>query len=486
MRRLIRSTALLGLGSAATVVAAILRAKVLAALLGPAGTGLLAQLSTLTATLVPLATLGLGNGVTAMVASARARGDLLLAKRVRTTSLTLTWTVGLTLAALTALAAPWLADALYHDRQWTWVIIVGAAVVPLSAISSLRVSILQGCEAVKAMAGLNGIIALASILTIVPLAWFFRLPGAVAQLVAVAAVYVIVSGIMVRRNAPAAATEAMPRSPAIDRALLRPLMRYGSSALLVGLSSTLVLLIVRSVLVSKRGLEANGIYQVCVGISGLYMPLILNSITAIVWPQIAAQREDADTATTMRQSLRLSLLLMTGAAGAMLAGAPIWIPLFYSGKFLPAMELLPFQFLGDYFRTIAWVCGIWLVPKNRLRPWVLFDLVYGITMLVVFSLLVDRIGLRSVVIAYIAAHISHAALHYALARKALRFHLGPDNRRLLLASFVLLVGLGLFTPRTAGGAALGVLALVAWAALVVRPDEWRMVWRNVQLRLPTM
>ena len=82
------------------------------------------------------------------------------------------------------------------------------------------------------------------------------------------------------------AKEARPRTR-IDRALLRPLLRYGSSALLVGLSSTLTLLILRSALVSKLGLAPNGIYQVCVGISGLYMPLILNSITAIVWPQIA-------------------------------------------------------------------------------------------------------------------------------------------------------------------------------------------------------
>ncbi|HEY2924277.1 MAG TPA: oligosaccharide flippase family protein, partial [Candidatus Eisenbacteria bacterium] len=123
MRRLIRSTALLGLGSVATVVAAILRAKVLALLLGPHGTGLLAQLSTLTAVLVPLATLGLGNGVTAMTAAARARGEALLAKRVRTTALTLSWLVGLMLAALTALASPWLSDALYHDRAWTWVVL---------------------------------------------------------------------------------------------------------------------------------------------------------------------------------------------------------------------------------------------------------------------------------------------------------------------------------------------------------------------------
>ena len=119
----------------------------------------------------------------------------------------------------------------------------------------------------------------------------------------------------------------------------------------------------------------------------------------------------------------------------------------------------------------------------RLRPWVLFDLVYGITMIVTFSLLVDRLGLRSAVIAYMVAHVSHAALHYALARKALGFRFGPDNRRLLLASFALLAGLGTFTPRNFIGVVLGVAALMAWAGLVVRPDEWRLASRRVMAML---
>jgi len=328
------------------------------------------------------------------------------------------------------------------------------------------------------MAGLSVIVAVASTAAILPLAWFLRLQGAVAHLVVVAAVYVVAGGWLLRKNAPLPAKPSVTPAPRVDRSLLRPLLRYGSSALLVGLSSTLTLLVLRSVLVSKLGLEPNGIYQVCVGISGLYMPLILSSITAVVWPQIAAQTSDAETTATMRQALRLGLLLMTAAAGGMLAGAPIWVPLFYSGRFLPALDLLPFQFLGDYVRTIAWMCSIWLVPKNRLRPWVLFDLVYGITLIVTFSLLVDRIGLRSAVIAYMVAHMSHALLHYMLARKTLGFRLGPDNLRLLLASLALLAGLGTFTPRNLVGVGLGVLALLVWAVLVVRPDEWRRVWRR--------
>jgi PST family polysaccharide transporter len=260
--------------------------------------------------------------------------------------------------------------------------------------------------------------------------------------------------------------------------LVRPLLRYGSSALLVGLAATLTVLILRSVLVSKLGLGPNGIYQVCIGISGLYMPLILNSITAIIWPQIAAQRSDEETTATMRQALRLGLLLMTGATGAMLAGAPIWIPLFYSNRFLPALDLLPIQFLGDYFRTVSWMCSIWLVPRNRLKPWVLYDVVYGVALLATFTLLVDRVGLKSAVIAYVVAHMSHAVLHYALARRALRFRFGPDNRRLLLASLGLLLGLTVWTPRGILGVALAMASLALWAALVVRPDEWRTVWRR--------
>lgn len=491
MRRLVRSTAILGLGSVATVAAAILRAKILAHWLGPEGTGVLAQLASLTAVLVPLGTLGVGNGLVAMIADARAKGDLARVRALERTALSLAWIVGGGLALLAILTSPWLADGIYRDRGFAWAVIVGGVTVPLSAVASLRVSMLQGHQAVRAMAGLNLVIAASGIITIVPLAYFYGVRGAVVQLVLVAAIYAWWSGRLLKplsapasgaREAPVRASKEAPtRRPRIDKTLLRPLLRFGGSALLVGLSSTLTLLILRSILVQKLGLGPNGIYQVCVGVSGLLMPTILNAITATVWPEIAAQTTDAEAAPPMRSAIRLSFLLTTGACAAILIGAPIWVPLFYSGKFLPALDLLPLQFLGDYFRAAAWMFGIWLVPRNRLKPWVLFDLVYGVTLLVVFVVLVDRVGLKSVVIGYVLAHVTHAVLHYALARHALGFRLGPDNRRLLLASLALLAGLVAWTPRDLAGVAVGGVAVAVWALVVVRRHEWKAV-REIALR----
>ena len=489
MRRLVRSTAILGLGSVATVVAAIVRAKILAARLGPEGTGVLAQLASLTAVLVPLATLGIGNGLVAMIAEALAGNDFARVHALTRLGKRLVWSVGLALALGAAAASPWLAAGIYRDSGFLWAVLLGAASVPLSAAASVNISMLQGHQAVRAMAGLNVAIAAAQIVTIVPLAFLWGVPGAVAQLVLVAAIWAWWSGRLLARHTPRAprAPRAGPEGPgsggAGGRPLLRPLLRYGVSSLLVGLSSTLTLLILRSMLVDKLGLVSNGIYQVCVGVSGMLMPTILNAITAHLWPEIAALPSDAHVPPAMRSGVRLAFLLTTGLCAGILVGAPVWVPLFYSGRFLPALDLLPIQFLGDYFRAAAWMFGIWLVPRNRLRPWVLFDVVYGVTLLSAFVLLVGRLGLRSVVVGYVLAHMTHAGLHYWLARRTIGFKLGPDNRRLLLASLALLLGLIAWTPRNLMGVGVGLAALAAWAGIVVRRREWRAMLDVAKRRL---
>jgi len=485
VRRLVRSTAILGLGSIATVVAAIVRAKILAARLGPEGTGVLAQLASLTAVLVPLATLGVGNGLVAMIAEARAANDFARVHALTRMGKRIAWGVGGGLAIAAAAASPWLAAGIYRDAAFIWAILLGAASVPLSAAASIHISMLQGHQAVRSMASLNVTIAVAQIATIVPLAFLWGVPGAVAQLVVIAAIWAWWSARLLAPLTPRAPRAGSGSGSGAEgsRPLMRPLLRYGISSLLVGLSSTLTLLILRSMLVEKLGLGPNGIYQVCVGVSGLLMPTILNAITANVWPEIAGLPPEGDIGPTMRSGVRLAFLLTTGFCAAILVGAPIWVPLFYSGRFLPALDLLPIQFLGDYFRAAAWMFGIWLVPRNRLRPWVLFDVIYGVTLLLAFVLLVDRLGLKSVVIGYVIAHMTHAGLHYMLARRAAGFRLGPDNRRLLLASLALLLGLLAWTPKNLVGVGLGGLALVAWAAIVVRRHEWLAVLDVARRRL---
>ncbi|HET9951113.1 MAG TPA: hypothetical protein VFS09_04890, partial [Candidatus Eisenbacteria bacterium] len=85
---------------------------------------------------------------------------------------------------------------------------------------------------------------------------------------------------------------------------------------------------------------------------------------------------------------------------------------------------------------------------------------------------------------YVLAHVSHAVLHYLLARKRANFRLGPANRRLLLASFALLVGLVAWTPRTIPQVGIGIAAWIGWVLLVVRRHEWEGLLRRGRRFLP--
>ena len=92
-------------------------------------------------------------------------------------------------------------------------------------------------------------------------------------------------------------------------------------------------------------------------------------------------------------------------------------------------------------------------------------MVYAVVLLGIFVFLVDRVGVRSVVLAYVAAHVSHAVLHYVLARRALGFRIGRDNRLLLGGSLALLAFLAVLRPSTLLESALAGVASVAWALL---------------------
>jgi len=165
VQRLVRSTAILGLGSVAAVLAAIFRAKILASWLGPEGTGIIAQLSTLTAVLVPLATLGIGSGLATMIAEARSRNDVERIRRVEAAGRTIAWSLGGALALGAIVCSPWLAKAIYRDASFAWVVMLGAASVPFSAVASVRISMIQGHEAIRANAILNTTIAFAGVAT---------------------------------------------------------------------------------------------------------------------------------------------------------------------------------------------------------------------------------------------------------------------------------------------------------------------------------
>ena len=151
-RQILRATSIIGGASALNVLIGLVRVKVLAVLLGPAGVGLAGLYSTIMGTTATLASLGLSFSGVRQVAEASATGDSYALTVVRKTL----WRTSLTLGTLGALLLWLLREPV---SSWVFGDTARAATVGwlsfgvwLSVISGSQLALLQGLSRIGDLA----------------------------------------------------------------------------------------------------------------------------------------------------------------------------------------------------------------------------------------------------------------------------------------------------------------------------------------------
>ena len=483
MRKLVTSTALVGTSSLFGVLTAVLRNKLLAVFVGAVGIGLLAQIGNFLNVLSALASMGISVGMAKYVAEFSSCADHLSLGRLRRSGAVVSW-----IASSVAVLIAWgfsarIATLLFGRPELAWTVAVSVLAVPLLVQVSFHLAIMQGLKQMRQYALANALASALGLLVLFPLVYFLKFNGAVIHLVAAGILSYLVVYLVSRRLSSAFFQKAHAK---FDAVLTKGLLRYGASSLAVGAVYWINLLAVRSVIVHRLGADANGLYQVALGISFQYLMLILNSISTYAFPRLSELKEKGSIVEELRGSIRLSILLVTACASMFLLVRQWLIPVLFTREFLGAQNILPVQFVSDFLKATAWMIGIWLLPQGRLKVWVSLDLVMNVVLMVGFLFLLGRtehlgpLALLAAPVAHCFAHLLHCVVNYGYSRRSIGFSFGGPLRSLLLRSFLLIVVCGIL-PFVYGilpfGNALLVLAgfgLVAlWARFSVSPQEAR-------------
>jgi len=478
MKRLVTSTALVGTSALLGVVVALLRNKLLAVFVGAAGVGLLAQVGNLVNILSSLASLGIGVGMAKYAAEFSSRRDRGALARLRSSGLVPTYVASAVALVAALLLRKQLATLVFGSEELSWAVGLAALAVPLLVQFSFHLAVIQGLKSMRRYALSNAASAAAGLIVLVPLVYFLRWKGAVIHIVVAAALgYAAIY--FVSRSLYAGAGFTGGARP--DRPLVRELLAYGVSSLAVGALYWVNLLAVRSIILRKLGPDANGIYQVALGISFQYLMLILSSVSAYVFPRLSELKERDSIVHEMRSAIRLSVLLVTGCACVMLVARHWLVPLLFSPEFAQGERLLPAQFVADFLKAVAWMLGIWMLPQGRLRTWVGLDVVMNVSLMGVFLLLLSRtygladptLLLMAGPIAHCAAYLIHCVLNYGYARRTISFTFGGPLRRLLVTSLGLICACGLMPPDRPAFMLAGLVLIGLWARFSVSRDEAR-------------
>jgi PST family polysaccharide transporter len=464
----------------------LVRVKIVAVLLLPAGVGITAQATNLLNTLTVLLFLGLGPGVAKFLAAHQAEGDDDAAARVVTTSaaaLLLSSVVGFVLGIL--LAQP-LAAWAFEDASLTILVLISLAGVPFAVFYNLGRAFLQGHKEVRAIAIANVGSAALSFATVIPLVRIWGVTGAVVN---ISLTWALNAGFYwyfwIRKGGGRLFQRA-----AFDWAVLRELVRYGAASLAVGAAASFALLAVRRLIITELGADANGLYQAVYGLSIQYMTLVTGAMATYSFAQLSGIASRMAEGPERREELhreinnnvRLVLLVIVPVLAAVALLRNLGLIVFYSPEFLPAAPLFPLQALGDLFMACAWAFGLALLPLGRVAAWLLINLSAPAVFLGGAAALLPPQGLRGVVLAYAVAQALQAGLSWWYLRRATGFRLAPRNARLLALSVVALSAIAALARDDAIGYGFGAAILVAWVILAPTREELRHGWLAFRVR----
>jgi PST family polysaccharide transporter len=424
--QILKSTAIVGGSTVLNVGIGIVRTKIMALLLGPAGFGLAGLYTSVITLTQSIAGMGVNSSGVRQIAEAAGSNDQ---DRVARTAIVLrrsSLILGLLGAALLLVFSRQVSAVTFGStKQWGAVCLISLAVA-FQLISAGQSALIQGMRRIGDLAKMNVIGAVSGLVISIPVIYLLREKGIAVSLVLVAATTIVTSWWYSRKIQ----INSVPLTHGDVKCETIGLLKLGIAFMVSGLLIPGVAYFVRVILLHKAGLAATGMYQSAWTLGGLYVGFILQAMGADFYPRLsAAANDNAECNRLVNEQALVGLLIAGPGVVATLTFAPLVIALFYSTKFSGSVGLLRWISLGATLQVITWPMGFIIVAKARQNLFLVSEVLWAISAIALAWICITRWGLNGAGIGFFLAYVTHWLIVYPIARKLSGFHWSPENRQ---------------------------------------------------------
>jgi PST family polysaccharide transporter len=432
-RQIFRSSAIIGGASAISMLIGIIKVKVLAVLVGPAGVGLMGLYQNIMGMASTLAGCGIADsGVRQLAASAGEAATLVIVRRTLWLSNLILGLAGM--ASLWFLREPvalWVFGEIAHANEVGW---LGLGVF-LTLIAGSQTALLQGLRRIGDLARVNVISAFFGAAAGILCVYAQGGDGVLLFVLTAPAVSVLVAAYYAAR----VSKQQAPYDWHAVNQQWQGMLKLGTPLMAAALLTLVTQLAARSIILRELGLDASGYFQAAWAISMTYISFVLGAMAADYYPRLTAAINDHAQARKMvNEQAEMALLLAGPVLLAMITFAPWVIHLLYAESFAPAADLLRWQVLGDVLKVSTWPMGFILLASGRSGMFLGTQFTWNATYLGALAFGIQEWGLAMAGVGFWIAHLIQFLLMAVVTSKLIRFNLA--RRNWLRTLFLLLVG----------------------------------------------
>lgn len=434
--QILKSSALIGGSSAAGIAIGIIRTKAMAVFLGPSGVGLMGLYSQIADLAQTIAGMGINSSGVRQIAESVGSGESQRVARTVTVLRRTALVLGAVGGLLLMVFAKQVSVLTFGTAQYASSVALLSLAVFFRSVSAGQGALIQGMRRISDLARMGVLGALFGAMISVPLIYLFQEQGVVPSLICTAAMTILTSWWYSRKVK--IQTVTMTISEAWQEA--GALLKLGLAFMASGLLTAGAAYVIRIIILRKIGFDGAGLYQSAWALGGLYVGIILQAMGADFYPRLTAVAKDsAESNRLVNEQALVGLLLAAPGVMATLTFAPLVITLFYTAKFVAAVEILRWLCLGLALRVIAWPMGFIILARNEQKIFFWTELAATAVHVGCAWLCVAYFGLAGAGMAFFGLYIWHGLLIYGIVRRLNGFRWSAANRKIGLI-YVPLIG----------------------------------------------
>lgn len=410
----------------------MIRAKVLAVLLGPGGTGIIGLYSTTTDLVNTISGLGLTSSAVKQIAASNAEVDK---EAIRKTLFVYRWLIRLTTftaAICMFFFAKSISQYTFGSADNSYGIKWMSLVVLFAGMSNGQMALLQGLRRIKDLAMARMIGAFIGSIVCVILVFFFRKEGIVPFLIAGAATTLLLSWLFTQK-------EKIP-SLRVNfkefkiRAI--SLLSLGFAFLISGLTGSLSGYYSRILISKSFSIKDLGLYTASWTLSAIYVNFILTAMGADFYPRLSGIIHDNEKSNKLvNEQAKIGIVMAISGIVAVISFSPIILRIFYSQHFSEAWRLLQWMALGMAIKVISWPLGYIIISKGRAKIFIFLEVSWGVIYISLLYFFTKWMGLEGAGIAFFITYGINFVLVWIAAKILSGFKWNTDVKKQIIWLF---------------------------------------------------
>ena len=422
---MLKAMGLMGSFKALYILCALIRNKLIALWVGPAGVGISILYNSILEMVGQTTRMNIDQSAVRDIA-ASGKGQL-----DSTATVVGTWSVGLGVlgALVVCLLSPLLSIWSFGDTHMWWSFCVLSLVPMGNTIFNGVQAILQGTGQNKRIAQANILVVIGAIILVVPLVYFLR-EDSIIWVILVYGVFALISAIVFR--------------PGMRRVVmgLREIWRRGASFIKLGVLITVangVSMLFNYLFVlymnSYASTDTLGIYQAGYTLVNTYVGMLFAGLWMDFFPRLSALSHTRMRASTVvSHQMNVTVWLLMPLVAFFVAADELVVIILYADTFMAMLPFITLGIAGVVIRGASWCIAYVMLTRGDGHMYVITETVSGVVFLVLHVLMYSAWGFLGLGFAYILWYAIYFSLCYVIYRRRYGLTLDRGVMRSLILS----------------------------------------------------